>query len=89
MSYGNIIYEDDKSISNMFVKYFNTFYSVTHVSNCSTSPVNTNAYKNQLNIPNVFISLKNVYEVLSTIGNNKKAGPDSLPPILFQNCYNA
>lgn len=84
MSHENESCEDDMSISNMFANYFNTFYSVTHIINSSTSPVTKNANNSQLNISNIFILLKYVYEALSTIGNNKKAGPD-LPAILFQN----
>jgi hypothetical protein len=36
MSYNNISYEDDNSISNMFAKYFNTFYSDTHLSDITS-----------------------------------------------------
>jgi hypothetical protein len=56
MSYNNISYEDDNSISNMFAKYFNTFYSDTHISDI-TSHAYLNTYNNQLNIFYIFISL--------------------------------
>jgi hypothetical protein len=88
MSYNNISYEDDNSISNMFAKYFNTFYFDTHISKIA-SHAYSNTYNSQLNISIIFISLQNVYKALSTIGNNYKAGPDLLPEILFKNCFNA
>lgn len=56
---------------------------------CMDYYCHTNAYNSQLNISNILIPLENVYEALSTIGNNKKAGPDLLPAIFFQNCHKA
>jgi len=83
MNHGTTNSSDPIEISNIFSDYFSSLYSTSQRS----IPRTDDLENNQTNIFDYDLSLSEIFDGLSCLGNDHVPGPDNIPSLFLNKCH--
>lgn len=84
MSYDSSSYDNNPAISNVFANYFSSVYVSS--PSASTHHTTNTLFESLINASSLYVSLTEVFEGLSSMGQDCTFKPDNLPQIVLSKC---